>query len=127
MKCFQCTEGRLVTKSVEISGTVRGDRLTVRTEADVCARCRFQVLSHDQSSAYGITIADAYRERHGLLTSKNLKNTRERLSMSQRDFATLLGFGVASVKRWEAGLIQNDATDKLIRLAIESANRARQC
>ena len=110
MKCLQCGKGRLVGKSTEISGNV---------EADVCGKCGFQVLSNGQSSAYGIVIAEAYRERHGLLTSKELKTIRKRLSMSQRDFAAFLGVGIASVKRWEAVLIQDEAMDKLIRLRTD--------
>lgn len=39
--------------------------------------------------------------------------------MSQRDFAAFLGVGVASVKRWEVGLIQDEAMDRLIRLATD--------
>ena len=119
MKCFKCGKGRLASKSVEISGDVRGETLTVRAEADVCSRCGFQVLSSDQSSAYGIAVADAYRKRHGLLTSKELKAIRKRLAMSQREFAEFLGAGVASVKRWEAGLIQDLAMDKLIRVGTD--------
>jgi putative zinc finger/helix-turn-helix YgiT family protein len=119
MKCFRCGKGRFVSKSVEISGEIRGEPITVRAEADVCGRCGFQVLSNDQSTAYGIAVADAYRERHGLLTSTELKAIRRRLAMSQRDFAQFLEVGVASVKRWEAGLIQDQAMDKLIRLATD--------
>ena len=119
MKCFQCGKGQLVSKSTEIAGKVRGETLTVRSEAAVCNMCGFQVLSKAQSSAYGIAVADAYRERHGLLTSKELKTIRKRLAMSQRDFAVFLGVGVASVKRWDAGLIQDEAMDRLVRLGTD--------
>jgi putative zinc finger/helix-turn-helix YgiT family protein len=119
MKCFQCGKGRLLTKSVDIEGDVRGEPMTVRAETDVCGRCGFQFLSNAQSAAYGIAVADAYRKRHSLLTSKELKAIRKTLAMSQRDFAEFLGVGVASVKRWEAGLIQDQAMDKLIRLATD--------
>jgi len=116
MKCFQCGKGRLVNKFVEIPGQVRGESVSVHAEASVCGRCGFQVLSSAQSAAYGLAVADAYRERHGLLTSKELKEIRKTLAMSQRDLAAFLRIGVASVKRWEVGLIQDEAMDRLIRL-----------
>ncbi len=82
----------------------------------MCNRCGFQVLTDEQSDAYTVTSADAYREKHGLLTSRELKEIRSRLGMSQRSFAKFLRVGVASVKRWEAGLVQDEAMDELIKV-----------
>lgn len=99
-----------------MTARVRGEEVPVRTEATVCSRCGFHVLSDEQSDAYTIASADAYREKHGLLTSGELKEIRNRLGMSQLSFARFLKVGVASVKRWEAGLVQDEAMDELIRL-----------
>jgi hypothetical protein len=60
-------------------------------------------------------VADAYRAQCGLLTSAEIRRSRERLLMSQVDFASYLGVGVASVKRWELGEIQTKTADELIR------------
>ena len=68
---------------------------------------------------YGRLLADKYRSAHGLLTSEELKERRERLSMSQAKFAEYLGVGIASVKRWEMGKVQESAMDALIRLKTE--------
>jgi len=125
MKCFQCDKGRLISKTAEVAGEVRGEKFTVRSEAMVCNRCGFQALSEEQSAAYTVAISDAYRQNHGLLTSKELKDIRKRLGLSQRAFADFLKVGVASIKRWEAGLIQDEAHDQLIRLRtdLEAARR----
>jgi hypothetical protein len=46
-----------------------------------------------------------------------IREIRETQGMSQVDFAKVTGFGLASVKRWETGvLIQNQAADRLLRL-----------
>lgn len=125
MKCLQCDKGKLTSKTAEVAGEVRGEKFTVRSEAMVCNRCGFQALSDEQSAAYTVAISDAYRQNHGLLTSKELKDIRKRLGLSQRVFARFLKVGVASVKRWEAGLIQDEAHDQLIRLRtdLEAARR----
>jgi putative zinc finger/helix-turn-helix YgiT family protein len=98
---------------------VRGEKLTVRSEAMICNRCGAHVLNDRQSAAYTVAISDAYRLKHGLLTSEDLKGVRSRLELSQAAFARFLKVGVASVKRWEAGLIQDEAHDQLIRLRTD--------
>jgi putative zinc finger/helix-turn-helix YgiT family protein len=109
----------MVTRVVGMTAHVRGEAVPVRTEAMVCNRCGFQVLTDDQSSAYTIASADAYREKHHLLTTKQLKKIRECLGMSLRAFAKYLRVGEVSPKRWEAGLVQDEAMDELIRLKTD--------
>jgi transcriptional regulator with XRE-family HTH domain len=41
--------------------------------------------------------------------------------MSQRQFATYLGVGVASIKRWELGQIQDEAMNNLMVLKTDLA------
>jgi DNA-binding transcriptional regulator YiaG len=82
----------------------------------VCNRCGFHVMTDAQSHAYTIASADAYRTRNGLLTTGELKQIRERLGMSFATFAKYLKVSEASPKRWEAGLVQDQAMDELIRL-----------
>ncbi len=119
MKCFHCDKGRLTARTADIPGEVRGEKFTVHTGAMVCNRCGFQVLSDEQSDAYTVACSDAYRKKHGLLTSKQLRGLRKDLGFSQRTFAAFLKVSVASVKRWEAGLIQDEAHDQLIRLRTD--------
>jgi putative zinc finger/helix-turn-helix YgiT family protein len=85
----------------------------------MCDRCGFQALSEEQSNAYTMKSADAYRRRHKLLTSKALKAIRRLLGLSQQCFAAFLKVGVASVKRWETGLVQDASHDQLIRLRTD--------
>jgi putative zinc finger/helix-turn-helix YgiT family protein len=119
MKCFQCKKGKMVSGIADMTAHVRGEDVAVRAEATVCSRCGFQVLTDEQSDAYTIASADAYREKHNLFTTRQLKDIRERLGMSLREFARFLRVGEASPKRWEAGLVQDEAMDELIRLKTD--------
>lgn len=119
MRCFECNKGKYSTTVTDITADVRGEKFTVSVEAEVCNRCGSQVLTNPQSAAYAVASADAYREKHGLLTTTELKGVRKRLGMSQQTFANYLHVGVASVKRWEAGLIQDESHDELIRLKTD--------
>jgi putative zinc finger/helix-turn-helix YgiT family protein len=104
-----------------MTAKVRGEELPVRTEAMLCNHCGFHVMTDAQSDAYTISSADVYRAKHGLLTTKELKETRHRLGMSFRSFAKYLKVSEASPKRWEAGLVQDQAMDQLIRLKSDLA------
>ena len=114
MKCFQCGKGKMTSKVTDMTARIRGEEIPVRAQATVCNKCGFQVMTDEQSAAYTMVSADAFREKHGLLTSNEMKTLRRRLGMNQQAFAKYLKVGVASVKRWEAGLVQDDAMDELI-------------
>jgi putative zinc finger/helix-turn-helix YgiT family protein len=116
MKCFKCAKGKTMPAMAGMTSRVRGEEIPVRAEAMVCNRCGFHVMTDAQSDAYTIASADVYRARHGLLTTKELKEIRRRLGMSFRTFAKYLKVSEASPKRWESGLVQDQAMDELIRL-----------
>jgi putative zinc finger/helix-turn-helix YgiT family protein len=119
MKCFKCEKGKMGNKLAYMTAHVRGELVPVQTETMGCNRCGFQVLTDDQSAVYTIASADAYREKHGLLTTKELKEIRAGLRMSFRQFAKYLKISEASPKRWEAGLVQDEAMDELIRVKAD--------
>ncbi len=67
---------------------------------------------------------EAARVRHraicdalGLLHPEAIRSIRDRLGLSQVEFAQLTGFGEATISRWERGrLLQNRANDRYLRL-----------
>lgn len=105
-----------------VDATVKGETFAVECDAMVCSRCGFQVLTPGQSDAYAVASADGYRRRHGLLTADEIRGYRQALGMTQQEFAEYLRVGVASVKRWEAGLIQDAAMDELMRCKCDRAH-----
>ncbi|MCW5976857.1 MAG: type II toxin-antitoxin system MqsA family antitoxin [Bryobacteraceae bacterium] len=125
MTCFQCEKGKMASQLTEMTAHVRGEEVPVRVDALVCNRCGFHVLTDEQSNAYAIASADAYREKHNLLKTDELKGIRKQLGMSFRAFAKYLGVSEASPKRWEAGLVQDEAMDGLIRLKTDLATARR--
>jgi putative zinc finger/helix-turn-helix YgiT family protein len=105
----------------DMTARVRGEEIPVRTEAMLCNRCGFHAMTDAQSDAYTIASADVYRTKHGLLNTEELKQIRKCLGMSFRTFARYLRVGEASPKRWEAGLVQDQAMDQLLRLKSDLA------
>jgi putative zinc finger/helix-turn-helix YgiT family protein len=109
----------MVQKTIKLSGERNGESFTVSIPGLVCSKCGFSTVSNKQSGKFTQAISDAYRAAHGLLTGAELRRLRIELEMSQQEFAEYLGVGVASVKRWECGQIQDKAMDELIRLKTD--------
>lgn len=125
MNCIQCRKANLSKKPGQIPGELRGERFTVTMEALVCPKCGYRTVDGPQMAEYMRLVADAYRSKHGLLTSEQIRARRRHLGMSQAAFAEYLGVGVASVKRWEMGKVQDRSSDKLIRLRADENEASR--
>lgn len=64
---------------------------------------------------------DEYRKKKGLLTSKQIKQIREKYQLTQAEFSFLLGLGEITITRYEKKLIQDETYDSLMRLVKENA------
>ena len=124
MNCLRCGS-ELEMKVTTMEGEYAGEPYRVPAEAMVCPRCGYATLHASQMDAFNTKIADAYRKRHRLLTSSEIRRIRIDLGMSQEEFATYLSVGVASVKRWELGKVQEKSMDDLVRIkcSLPSARR----
>lgn len=59
---------------------------------------------------------NAYRVKMGLMTSEEIVKMREDYNMSQVDLAKALGWGEATISRYESNLIQYEAYDSVLRM-----------
>lgn len=59
---------------------------------------------------------NAYRKSHDLLTSDQIVVIREMYGLSQVDLARLLGWGEATISRYESKAIQDEAYDNMLRI-----------
>jgi putative zinc finger/helix-turn-helix YgiT family protein len=120
MICIKCENEVFAEKpNAVIEQEFRGERLKVKMTASACTRCGWTTLSLRQTEELRRLTADAYRGKHGLLTSVQIKSLRKMLGMNQPEFAAFLGVGEASVKRWETWLVQEKSSDQLIRMKCD--------
>lgn len=104
------------TVSRKVKQEFRGETLEVEAPAMRCQHCEFEIAVPGSLDDLRVATADAYRQRHGLLTAEQIVCRRTAMGMSQREFADHVGVGVASLQRWEKGLIvQDKGSDLLIR------------
>lgn len=124
MICLKCdTEAFVLHPEAEVEQEYRGETFHVTTPVVVCSKCGWQTLAEGQMDELGRRTADAYRKKHGLLTSSQIKALRLALGMSQRAFAEFLRVGEASVKRWENWQVQDASSDELIRVKCVMAKK----
>lgn len=67
---------------------------------------------------------NAYRLKKGLLTSDEIVAIRECYGLSQVDLARLLGWGDATISRYESKAIQDEAYDVMLRLIKDDPLKA---
>ena len=65
-----------------------------------------------------------YRKRKNLLTSEEIVELRERYGLSQVELARLLGWGEATISRYESKAIQDEAYDNMLRIVKDNPLKA---
>lgn len=119
MICLNCENERFIEKKVKVEQEFKGLTFNVVTEAMTCDKCGFHQFTDEQANMLRKATIDTYKKKEGLLTSDEIRNYRDNLDMSQVQFATYLGVGVASIKRWETYFVQEKSQDDLIRIKCD--------
>jgi putative zinc finger/helix-turn-helix YgiT family protein len=93
----------------------RGESLELDVEHLVCSVCGLEAGTLEQTGKVQKAIADAYREKVGMLSGKEIIQKRHKTKLSQQKLADMAKVGIASIKRWEGGMVQSKAMDQLLR------------
>lgn len=104
---------------VKKTTTFKGVDVTYEVEAYVCPECGLEAGTVGSAAKIQRAIADAYRKKKTLLTGEEMRTLRQEKKLTQKDLADLMKVGLASIKRWETGLIQSQAMDKLLRTYLK--------
>ncbi len=118
--CPMCTTGRLVEYKAVDEIVYNNQILSVETEYSVCAQCGEEMILPDQIKRNDCRIRDAWRKADGLLTGAEIISLRTQLNLTQKQAAIVFGGGPNAFSKYERGeVIQSEAMDKLLRLALE--------
>jgi putative zinc finger/helix-turn-helix YgiT family protein len=94
---------------------VRGRRITVTVEVEVCKHCGDGIGSDEHDQKVVDSVHAEYRRQANMLTPEQIKGIRKRYKLSQKSFAALLGMSEATINRYEKGALQEQTHDNLIR------------
>jgi len=111
--------GSMNLKKHKAKGSFRGIDTEYHSERYVCEQCGLETSTLEQAAAAQKALSEGYKKATGLMTGEELVNRRKELGLSQEALARLLNIGVASIKRWESGLIQTKSMDRLLRETLD--------
>ncbi len=111
--------GEMTLKKLVKDKIFRGEKINYQIETYICEECGISIGTMEQTAAAQNAIADAYREKTGLLTGEEIKKKRAERNWSQKELAKEAGVGIASIKRWENGIIQTKPMNQALKSAFQ--------
>jgi len=121
MKVLNCPKGHgpmgLITVNKEM--TYKGVDIAIEAEVYICPECGLEAGTVQSGGDVQRAIADSYRAKVGLLTSQEIKSLREMKGITQQQLADIMNVGIASIKRWETGMIQSKSMDHALRMQLQ--------
>ena len=120
MDCPLCGKTHDVDERKRMAALIiKGEEVTYEERFYFCANAEAdedEFETGSMTNANLLNARNAYRIKHGLLTSDEIVAIRENYGLSQVDLARLLGWGEATISRYESKAIQDEAYDTMLRL-----------
>jgi len=122
--CVNCQEEKEyhIDPRIEVF-KVRGEKINVESQVAICNTCGEEIFVNELDDANLARAYDAYREMHGMLSPSEIRQIRIGYGLSQGEFAQLLGWGRATINRYENNSIQSTGHDQTLKL-IRNAGTA---
>ncbi len=120
MECPLCDKIHEVEERKRTTNTIiKGEEVTYEERFYLCANAgedENEFESGAMTNENLLNARNAYRRKMGLLTSNEIVGIRDNYGLSQVDLARLLGWGEATISRYESKAIQDEAYDMMLRM-----------
>lgn len=120
-----CPNCEKKTEVQEIKGKesidVRNEKIEVDVEYFKCSECEEEFENTHGFDSLEVAFKE-YRQHHGMLSPEQIKEWRKHHGLTQKELSQIIGWGGATLSRYENGALQIDAHEKLLRLAMEPHN-----
>ena len=128
MSCPLCGKTHeLEERKRSVTITLKGEEITYEERFYFCtnaAEDENEFETGAMTNANLLNARNAYRIKKGLLTSDEIVAIRESYGLSQVDLAKLLGWGEATISRYESKAIQDEAYDTMLCLVKDNPLQA---
>jgi putative zinc finger/helix-turn-helix YgiT family protein len=128
MNCPLCDKMHEVEERTRLATiALKGDKVTYEERFYFCANADDDENEFEtglMTNENLLNARNAYRIKHGLLTSNEIVDIRESYGLSQVDLARLLRWGEATISRYESKAIQDEAYDTMLRLIKDNPLQA---
>ncbi|HHT9133353.1 MAG TPA: type II TA system antitoxin MqsA family protein [Candidatus Avalokitesvara rifleensis] len=96
--------------------TVRGESIAVEVEYFGCKACGGE-FENTRSNVDSLDAAyREYRRLHGMLQPEEIRELRKSYGLTQGELSKLLGWGGATLSRYENGALQDETHERVLRL-----------
>ena len=114
--CLSCMEEHEVN-IVEVieHESFKGVEVDFPAIYEQCLNSDEYLANEEMIRANNLAVKDAYMEKTGLLTSKEIIGVREKYGVSQKDLSEILDWGMATITRYENHQVQDRAHDDILR------------
>ncbi len=117
--CEKETELELVRTPEVVE--VRGEAIEVDAEFFKCTGCGVDFENTRGPDALVLAYRE-YRHRHDMLQPEQIRDWRKQYGLTQNELSKILGWGGATLSRYENGALHSEAHEKILRLAMEPRN-----
>jgi putative zinc finger/helix-turn-helix YgiT family protein len=117
--CERKTDIEIIKKGDII--LVRGEKVPVSAEYLRCVACGEEFENTRGYDALEKAYRE-YRKKYRMLQPEEIRDFRKNYGLTQKEFGDLLGFGGATLSRYENGALQSEAHEKLLRLSMDVRN-----
>lgn len=107
--------GKMKAKRCKKNITFKDVNIDYIEENFICPSCNLEIADKKQIANTQKAISNAYRLEVGLLSGDQIKQLRKKYKLTQKSLANKMTVGIASIKRWEGGVIQSKSMDKALR------------
>ena len=114
--CLSCMDAHEVqTVEIQEENEFKKTPVTFNAVYEYCSNTEEYYQNEDQIKSNDISFKDAYCIKMDLLTSNEITAIRKKYDVSQKDFSDILGWGQATMARYENHQVQDEAHDEILR------------
>jgi len=121
--CPNCGVDNAITRSVVTEALdVRGEIISVEVAYYKCDACGIEYEDPNSDIKPVETAYRKYREIHGMVTPEEIIDIRKSYNLSQKELSMILGWGGATLSRYENGSLQDEAHDRMLHMVMKPEN-----
>lgn len=130
IECPLCGELHLVDmRTRTATATIKGEKIKYQENYYVCENTEDgenEFIPSKVMDANLLAARDAYRSAHQMFTSQDIIKLRSKYGLTQRELAKLLGWGEATISRYESKQIQDETYDGILHVVSEDSLEAKK-
>ena len=120
--CPGCEKETRIETVKRVEGIdVRGESIEVEAQFFQCSECGVEFENTRGPDALEAAYRE-YRHRHEMLQPEDIREWRKSYGITQKELCSLLGWGGATLSRYENGALQDETHEKMLRMAMEPHN-----